>query len=145
MSRAVNFSQQPTETIQQFATNFLEHIKTFEDICGPLVPVRDLIQKVQQTRIVGEGDEAVEETYTENVPADEATICKAREEFIACIFLAGVDRHRYKDAIDELNNDFLRHGKEYPGHVSSMMTWLLKRRGNASNKKEDDTTVGVQY
>ena len=69
--------------------------------------VRDLIQKVQQARTVGEGDKAVEETYAENVLADEAVIYKARNEFIACIFLAGVDRKRYKDAIDEMNNDFL--------------------------------------
>ena len=54
-----------------------------------------------------------------------------------------MDRKRYKDAIDEMNNDFMRHGKEYPGDVSSMLTWLLKRRGNTSNKKEDDTTDGV--
>ena len=41
-----------------------------------------------------------------------------------------------------MNNDFLRHGKEYPTDVSSMVTWLLKRRGKASSKKEDDTTDG---
>ena len=58
-------------------------------------------------------------------------------------FLAGVDRDRYKDAIDELNNDFLRHGKEYPHDVPSMVTWLIKRRGKASSKKEDDTTDGL--
>ena len=71
------------------------------------MPVRDLIKKVQCTHMVGEGDEAVEETYTENVLADKEAIYKARNEFVACIFLAGVDRHRYKDAIDEMNNDFL--------------------------------------
>ena len=42
-----------------------------------------------------------------------------------------------------MNNDFLRHGKEHPSDVSSMVTWLLKRRGKASNKKEDDTTDGI--
>ena len=114
-----------------------------EDICGPLVPVRDLIKKVQQTRTVGEGDDAVDETYTVNELADEDTIYKARNQFVACIFLAGVDRDRYKDAINEMNNDFLRHGKEYPSDVSSMVTWLLKRRGKASNKKEDDNTDGI--
>ena len=62
---------------------------------------------------------------------------------MACLFLAGVDRDRYKDAIDEMNNDFLRHGKEYPTDVPSMVTWLPKRRGKASSKKEDDTTDGV--
>ena len=34
-------------------------------------------------------------------------------------------------------------GKEYPVDVSSMVTWLLKRRGKSSNKKEDDTTDGI--
>ena len=85
----------------------------------------------------------MEETYTVNELADEDAIYKARNQFVACIFLAGVDRDRYKDAIDEMNNDFLRHGKEYPGDVSSMVTWLLKRRGKASNKKGDDTTDGI--
>ena len=121
----------------------MEQIKTLEDLCGPLVPVKDLIRKVEKTRQIGEGDEAVEETYTELVLADEADIQKARDQFIACLFLAGVDRKRYKDAIDEMNNDFMRHGKEYPGDVSSMLTWLLERRGNTSNNKEDDTTDGV--
>ena len=129
--------------MQKFATNFTEQIKTLEDICGPLVPVGDLIKRVEWTRMVGEDDEAVEETYTIPVLADEDEINKARNQFVACIFLAGVDRSRYKDAIDETNNDYLRHGKEYPQDVSSVVTWLLKRRGNSSNKKEDDTTDGI--
>ena len=132
LQRAVTFAQNPIETLQQYASNFNEQIKTLEDICGPLVPVRDLIKKVQQTRTIGEGDEAMEETYTVNELADEDAIYKARNQFVACIFLAGVDRDRYKDAIDEMNNDSLRHGKEYPGDVSSMVTWLLKRQGKAS-------------
>ena len=121
----------------------MEQVKAFEDVCGPLVPVRDVIKRVEQTRIVGEGDDAVEETYTVTVLVDEDTINKARNQFVACVFLAGVDRDRCKDAIDEMNNDFLRHGKEYPGDVSAMVTWLLKRRGKSSNKKEDDTTDGI--
>ena len=55
-----------------------------------------------------------------------------------------MDRKRYKDAIDEMNNDFLRNGKEYPSDVPSMMTWLLKRRGGgSSNEREDATSDGV--
>ena len=76
--------------------------------------------------------------------ADEDDIKRARDKFVACLFLAGVDRKRYKDAIDKMNNDFLRHGKEYPGDVSSMVTWLLKRRGGINtNYKEDANTDGV--
>ena len=70
LRRAVTFAQNPTETLQQFASNFNEQIKTLEDICGPLVPVRDLIKKVQQTQTVGEGDNAMEKTYTVNKLAD---------------------------------------------------------------------------
>ena len=66
--RALTMGQETTETLQQFATNFLEQVKAFEDVCGPLVPVRDVIKRVEQTRIVGEGDDAVEETYTVPVP-----------------------------------------------------------------------------
>ena len=100
--RAVMMTQQPTESIQRFATNFLEQIKTLEDISGPLVPVRDVVKRVQQTRLVGEGDDAVTETYTMTVLADEDVIYKARDQLVACIFLAGVDRDRYKDAINEM-------------------------------------------
>ena len=50
---------------------------------------------------MGEGDDAVTETYTTAVLADEDVIYKARDQFVACIFLAGVDGDRYKDAIDE--------------------------------------------
>ena len=102
-----------------------------------------MIKRVEQTRTVSEGKEATTETYTVPILADEEAIYKAKDEFVACIFLAGVDRDRYKDAIDEMNNYFLRHGKEYPADVSSMVTWLLKRRGKSSSKKEDDTTDGI--
>ena len=57
-------TQQPTESIQRFATNLLEQVKIFEEISGPLVPVRDVVKRVQRTRVVGEGDDAVTETYT---------------------------------------------------------------------------------
>ena len=136
LRRAVTMKQEANESIQRFATNFLEQIKMVEAISGPLVPIRDVIKRVQQSRMVGEGDDAVTVTDTVAVLADEDVIYKARDQFVACLFLAGVDRDRYKDAIDEMNNDFLRHGKEYPTDVSSMVTWLLRRRGKASSKKE---------
>ena len=42
LKQAVTMTQQPTESLQRFATNFLEQIKTVEDISGPLVPIRDM-------------------------------------------------------------------------------------------------------
>ena len=75
---------------------------------------------VELTREISEGEEMVEETYTETVLADEDEIKLARNKFLACMFLTtGVDRIRYKDAIDELKNNYMRHEKEYPQDVQS--------------------------
>ena len=42
-----------------------------------------------------------------------------------------------------MNNDYLRHGKEYPATVQAMVVWLSKRRGSASRAKLDVATDGV--
>ena len=81
----------------------------FEETYGPFVPTKDLITTVELTREIGEGEDMVEETYTEKVLADDEEIRTARNKFLACVFLAGVDRSKYKDTIDELNNDYIRH------------------------------------
>ena len=93
-----------------------------KELFGPFVPTKDLVTTVELTREVGEGNEVEEETYIEKVLADDDEIKVARDRFLACIFLAGVDRERYRDTIDELNNDFMGHGKEYPQDVQSMLT-----------------------
>ena len=74
---------------------------------GPFVPTRDLVTTVELTREVGEGKNIEEETYTEKVLADEDEIKVARDRFLAFVFLAGVDRERYRDTIDELNNNYM--------------------------------------
>ena len=56
-----------------------------------------MVKSVQQTRLVGKGDNAVTETYTVAVLADKDVLYKARDQFVACLFLAGVDRDRYKE------------------------------------------------
>ena len=70
-------TQGPTESLQRFATNLLEQVKITEEMSGPLVPIRDVIKSVQQTRVVGEGDDAVTETYTVAVLAGKDEIYKA--------------------------------------------------------------------
>ena len=43
-----------------------------------------------------------------------------------------------------MNNDYLRHRKEYPTSVEAMVVWLTKRRGGGtSQQKIDDATDGV--
>ena len=140
LRRTIRFEQQLGESLQKFATNFLEQVRVLEELFGPFVPTKDLITTVELTREVGEGEEVEEETYTEKVLADDDEIKIARDRFLACVFLTGLDRERYRETIDELNNDYMPHGKEYPQDVQSMLTWLLKRRGSGGkSKKEEDS------
>ena len=80
--------------MQQYATNFQDQVKTLEDGYGLLVPSKDMIRYEERTRIVGEGDEEHEESYTVPVLADKDDIQRARDKFVACLFLAGVDHRR---------------------------------------------------
>ena len=88
----MRYSQHPGNSLQQYATNFLDQVKTFEASYGLLVPTKDMTKCKEWTRIVGEGDEEHEETYTVTVLADKDAIQHARDKFMTCLFLAGVDR-----------------------------------------------------
>jgi Zinc knuckle len=69
---------------------------------------------------------------------------KARDKYLACVFLAGVDRSRYKSVLDDLNNDFLTGVVSYPEDVPGMVALLSNRRGGgASNKKMDAIRDGA--
>ena len=70
MRRTIGFGQLRGESIQKYATNFLEQVRVLQELFGPFVPTIDLITKVELTREIGEGEEVVEETYTETVLAD---------------------------------------------------------------------------
>ena len=108
-----------------------------------MIPTKEMYKVIELTRVVQDGNEQCNKTYEDTVLASESEIHTARNRFVACLFLAGMDRKRYKDAIDEMNNDYLRHGKEYPSTVQAMVVWLSKRRGGASKSKLDDATDGV--
>ena len=118
--------QQEGESLQKFSVNFLEQVKAFEDSFRPMISTKEMYKVIELTRIVQDGDEQCDEIYKETVLASESEIHTARNRFVACLFLAGVDRKRYKDAIDEMNDDYLRHGKEYPSTVQAMVVWLSK-------------------
>ena len=78
LRKSIRFSQQPGEFIQKYATNFLEQVKTLEDVHGLLVPTKEMTKQVELTHIVGEGSEEHEETYTETVLLDKDVIASAR-------------------------------------------------------------------
>ena len=61
----------------------------------------------------------------------------ARDKHLACIFLAGVDRERHADVIDDHNNDFLLGKVTCPSDTSAMLTLLSNRRGNDGTSKQE--------
>jgi hypothetical protein len=66
--------------------------------------------------------------------SDEEERSKARGKFLACLFLAGSDRERYKSVVDDLGNDFTLGKPNYPEDVASMLNLLTNRRGIGGNK-----------
>ena len=54
---------------------------------------------------------------------------EARDKFLACTFLAGVDQKRYGKVVHELNNAFLIGQKNYPTTVENAVTMLSHHMG----------------
>ena len=88
--------QQEGESLQKFSVNFLEQVKAFEDSLGPMILTKEMYKVIELTQTVQDGDEQCDETYEETVLASESEIHTARNRFVACLFLASVDRKRYK-------------------------------------------------
>jgi hypothetical protein len=119
MKTLVNLRQGEKEALQVFATRFLKQVESTEEIWGELYP-----------RIkVGESIEGVQKP--------------ARDAFLACLFLAGVDRNRYKNVIDDLSNDFILGKVSYPKDVPGMLNLLTNRRGAGGSKIKDAIRDGV--
>ena len=77
-----NLQQEPKEELGSFGRRFLGQIEATEEIWGKLTPGKFC-------------------------DSSKSTKEKERNKFLACLFLAGVDRNLYKVVVDELNNDFL--------------------------------------
>ena len=81
--------------------------------------------------------------YTGGTDAEQAA---AMNKFLACAFLAGLDRGRYKQVIDGLNNDFLLGTTSFPEDVSGMLTLISNYRGaRISNPKAEALLDGVAF
>jgi len=112
MRKLIEMRQEPKESLIGFAKRFLAQQDVTEDVWGKLIP----------NKMKGK-------------PTDDQD--KARNKYLACVFLAGVDKSKYGKAVNDLNNDFLLGSISYPEDVGSMMTLLSNRRGDhGSNKIE---------
>lgn len=70
---------------------------------------------------------------------------KARNKFLACLFLAKADRGRFKGLTDELANRFTEGKDEYPVDVAEAVKRLSERRGinTARARRMEDVQDGV--
>ena len=112
-----------------------------EDVWGLLIPTNSRVTVVPPTRSSDQETDPDRETFAE--AATTQTKMEPTEEeikdancFKACVFLAGVDRGRYKKVVDELNNEYVAGNIKYPEDVPEMFKMLSNRRG-VSNSKYD--------
>jgi hypothetical protein len=112
MKKLTNLKQQDKETLTDFYKRFLNQLEVTEAVWGKMTP--------------------------ETMHSKAETAQKdAREKYLACVFLAGVDRERNTTVIDDLNNDFLVGKVTYPSDTSAMLTLLSNRRGNGGTSKQE--------
>jgi hypothetical protein len=119
MRRLINLKQEPKESLNGFCKRFLGQLEVTEDVWGKLIPHK------------------MKGRLTEDQEG-------ARNKYLACVFLAGVDCSKYGKAVDALNNDFVLGTVSYPGDVPSMMALLSNRRdGNSETKSLDALQDGA--
>lgn len=108
----MTMQQGKTETLNNFSKRFLAQQEVTEEMWGPLIP-----NKLSE----GKKNDKTNET--------------ARNKFFACLFLSSVNRERYKQAIMDLNNDYVHDSTtSYPEDVPNMLALL-------NNRKEDNETT----
>ncbi|KAL7576381.1 hypothetical protein ACA910_018190 [Epithemia clementina (nom. ined.)] len=117
MSQTLTMKQEPKESLANFCKRFLAQVEVTEDVWGKMIP----------NKMKGKAKDEQE---------------KARCKYLACVFLAGVDRAQYKSAMDDLNNDFLLGTVHYPDDVTGMMTLLSNRRCDGCRQHIDDLRDG---
>jgi hypothetical protein len=152
MAKLTGMKQEPREPTISFAERFLTQVEATESLWGPLVPTIGRINHTPFEAVEGEDDASrmqrmeqwmkdVEDRMTTMALENE----KAREKFLACLFLACTDRERYKDVINDLANDFGLGNINYPEDVTGMLNLLTNRRGikTARSKQMEDIQDGV--
>ena len=91
------------EPITTYYNRWMAHVEALESQYGPLVP-----------------NELVDDTNGIDKP-------EAGQRFKACLFLLAVDRGRYGNVLEELNNQYLNGLKTYPLSVEGAVSMLTHR------------------
>jgi hypothetical protein len=97
--------QENKESLPKYIRRFEAQVEATENVWGSLVPHKLKGQLLSEQN-------------------------KGRDKLLACLFLGGVDRSRYLQAIDNLSNDYLLGNVNYPEDTAAMMALLTNRRDN---------------
>jgi hypothetical protein len=121
LSKLVFMKQEPNESVANYSKRFEDQVEATESVFGPLVPTFDY-----------KGDHSEEQL-------------KHRNKLLACLFLAGADRGRFKSVVDDLGNEFQFGKINYPDDVTGMTQLLTNRRGvkTPSAKQIEEIQDGV--
>ena len=113
MRRALTMRQQNNESLAMFYKRFVNQVDITESQWGLIVPTKISTDK------------------------------KTRDKFLACTFLAGVDRKKYGRVTSQLNNAYLAGQKNYPTTVEGAMTMLshFMSENPRDNREEKATSV----
>ena len=103
MRKMITMKQEAKESLVGFGKRFLAQYEVTQEVWGELIPHKMKGKKTEEQETAG-------------------------KRFLACLFLAGVDRDRYKTAINDLNNDFVQGTVSYPDDVPAMLALLSNRR-----------------
>jgi hypothetical protein len=106
MKTLITMAQHDKESLVSFSKKFLAQVEATEAMWGKLIPAKLA-------------------TGTQDA---------GRDKFLACLFLAGVNHHHYKDVIDELNNDFLLEKVNYTPKMYPLC-WLCSATAAADRRK----------
>jgi hypothetical protein len=127
ISNMMSVQQGTNETPQNYHRRFTEHVTAAETIWGSFYPT-----KLAKPLATDGSDDALKEQQT-----------KARNQMLSCMFLAGTDRNRYKQVIDDLNNDHLLGQSNYPPDSAAMLHFIVNRRGiGTTSRTHDDLQDG---
>jgi hypothetical protein len=110
LAKLVFIKQEPTESVAHYSNRFLAQVEATEQVFGRLIPTFDMKEEPNEDQM------------------------KNRNKLLACLFLAGSDRNRFKSVIDDLGNDFQLGKVAYPEDVIDMTQLLSNRRGINTNK-----------
>ena len=111
--KVAELRQGKKESIESFAIRFIAQMENAEKVSGKWIPSNMKGKKLEEQE-------------------------EGRNKLLACLFLGGCDRDRFKDVVDELYHDFGKGDNKYPEDITGVTELLNGRRGGSKMKDQED-------